>query len=67
MSAEHEVTELRCALTDACDLLNEAVCPNVDCKSGVIKTLPWGRIGADPTIEPCNFCVKRQRIVDEHG
>jgi hypothetical protein len=61
-NAEHEVTDLRCALSDACDLLNAARCPNAHCVNGVIQEgFPVDEVF------PCQFCAERQKIVAEHG
>lgn len=56
MSAEHEVTELRCALTEACKLLEVAQCPE-DCIDGCCP----------PDGHQCQFCCERQKLLDEHG
>ena len=47
-------------LSDACDLLNRAKCPNTGCVNGVCQDGP-------DEIYQCQFCYERQKIVAEHG
>ncbi len=63
MSAEHELTEARCALTDACKLLGAAKCPNAHCVDGVIQE----GFSDDYEVFQCQWCCERKEMVDEHG
>jgi len=66
MSAnEHMVTELRCALVEACKLLKIANCPNEGCggqgwSSHQVADGVWEQ-------EECQWCYEVKLIVDEHG
>ena len=62
MSAnEHMVTELRVALLDACELLQQAKCPDRDCISGKLM----GRLAENNS--KCEWCAKRKALIEEHG
>lgn len=63
MSAEHELTEVRVALTEACQLLEQAVCPNKGCDDGLIHN--WGRVGGGA--DQCQWCAEKKKLLDEHG
>ena len=63
MSAEHQVTELRCALTEACKLLGVAKCPNAHCVDGVIQE----GFPDDYEVFQCQWCDEKNKLVAEHG
>ena len=64
MSAEHELVEARCALTEACKLLELARCPNTGCLDGGIPV----QIAEDEwEQEQCQWCYEKSQLVAEHG
>lgn len=64
MSAEHEVTDLRCALSKACKLLELARCPDTDCMDGAIPH----QIGENEwEAQQCQWCCEKGALVEEHG
>ena len=69
MSAEHELTEIRCAMLDACRLLKLAKCPDEACDGeGTCSGIVPGYDGeADVDCWQCQFCAEREKLIDEHG
>ena len=65
MSAEHELTEVRCALMDVCKLLEVAKCPNEGCggqgwSAHQVAEDVWEQ-------EQCQWCYEKKKLLDEHG
>lgn len=59
----HQLTEAGVALTEACELLKIAKCPNAHCVDGVIAI----GYAQDYVHEQCQWCDERKKLLDEHG
>lgn len=62
MSSEHELTEVRCALGEALELLEAAKCPNASCVDGILHITRLGDVYDE--IEPCQWCAEKKKLLD---